>query len=211
MKNICKKCNTEFKQEYTRDLCEDCRNDYEEQVCTNKYSGTKTEKNLMTAFAGESQARCKYTYFASIAKKEGFEQISQIFTETSDNELAHAKMWFKELNGLSTTLTNLSKAAEGEHNEWSEMYVEFSKVAEDEGFLDLAFKFKGVAEIEKQHENTYIKLHENIVCNKVFEKNIEVTWHCRNCGHLHIGKIAQKVCPVCQHPQSYFEVECNEN
>ncbi len=181
--------------------------DYE-GLSNNRYTGTKTEQNLMTAFAGESQARNKYTYFSAVAKKEGYEQIASIFNETANNELAHAKMWFKELNGISTTKNNLIHAASGEHDEWSDMYNRFATEADEEGFAILASKFRGVAEIERNHEERYLALHNNIINDKVFKKDSEVTWICRNCGHLHFGYSTQQVCPVCQHPQSYFEEEC---
>lgn len=174
---------------------------------TNKYSGTKTEQNLHTAFAGESQARNKYTYFASVAKKEGFEQIASIFTDTAENEKEHAKMWFKELNGLSNTLDNLGAAADGENFEWTDMYDEFARVAEEEGFHDLAVKFRGVAEIEKRHEERYRKLIKNIETNSVFEKSEIKVWECRNCGHIVIGTKAPEVCPVCAHPKAYFQIK----
>ena len=168
--------------------------------------GSRTEKNLMEAFAGESQARNKYTYFASVAKKEGYEQISAIFQHTADNEKEHAKMWFKALNGIGSTEENLLHAAEGENYEWTDMYAEFAKVAEEEGFTDLAEKFRMVGEIEKAHEERYRALLNNIEMQKVFEKSEETMWECRNCGHIVIGKKAPDVCPVCAHPRSYFEV-----
>ena len=168
--------------------------------------GTKTEKNLMTAFAGESQARNKYTYFASVAKKEGYEQISAIFTKTADNEKEHAKMWFKALGELGNTVENLKHAAEGENYEWTDMYATFAKEAEEEGFPELAAQFRGVAAIEKAHEERYRALLKNIEMQAVFEKAGETMWECRNCGHLVIGKKAPDVCPICNHPQSYFEV-----
>ena len=168
--------------------------------------GSRTEKNLMEAFAGESQARNKYTYFASVAKKEGYEQISAIFQHTADNEKEHAKMWFKALNGIGSTAENLLHAAEGENYEWTDMYAEFAKVAEEEGFTDLAEKFRMVGEIEKAHEERYRALLHNIEMQKVFEKSEETMWECRNCGHIVIGKKAPEVCPVCAHPRSYFEV-----
>ena len=168
--------------------------------------GSKTEKNLMEAFAGESQARNKYTYFASVAKKEGYEQISAIFLKTAENEKEHAKMWFKELKGIGTTAENLLHAAEGENFEWTDMYDRFAKEAEEEGFTELAAKFRGVAAIEKAHEERYRALLGNVEMQKVFEKSEETMWECRNCGHLVIGKKAPDVCPVCAHPQSYFEV-----
>ena len=168
--------------------------------------GSKTEKNLMEAFAGESQARNKYTYFASLAKKEGFEQISEIFQKTADNEKEHAKMWFKELKGIGDTKQNLKAAADGENYEWTDMYEQFAKDAEEEGFTALAAKFRMVAAIEKSHEERYRALLNNIEMQQVFEKSEEKMWECRNCGHLVIGKKAPEVCPVCNHPQSYFEV-----
>lgn len=169
--------------------------------------GSRTEQNLMTAFSGESQARNKYSYFASVAKKEGFEQISAIFTETADNEKEHAKMWFKELQLLGNTPENLKAAAEGENYEWTDMYKGFAEVAEEEGFTALADKFRMVAEIEKTHEERYLKLLHNVEMQQVFEKAEETMWKCRNCGHLVVGKKAPQVCPVCAHPQSYFEVK----
>lgn len=168
--------------------------------------GTKTEKNLWTAFAGESQARNKYTYFASVAKKEGYEQIAEIFTKTAENEKEHAKMWFKALGELGDTAQNLLHAAEGENYEWTDMYDTFAKEAEEEGFTELACKFRGVAAIEKAHEERYRALLNNVEMQRVFEKSEETMWECRNCGHLVIGKKAPAVCPVCAHPQSYFEV-----
>ncbi|MBR4973140.1 MAG: rubrerythrin family protein [Clostridia bacterium] len=168
--------------------------------------GTKTEKNLYAAFAGESQARNKYTYFASVAKKEGFEQISAIFLDTANNEKEHAKMWFKELGALKGTEENLKSAAEGENYEWTDMYAQFAREAEEEGFTELARKFRMVAAIEKSHEERYLKLLNNVEMQKVFEKSEEIMWECRNCGHLVVGKKAPQVCPVCNHPQSYFEV-----
>ncbi len=168
--------------------------------------GTKTEQNLMTAFAGESQARNKYTYFASTAKKEGYEQISALFAKTADNEKEHAKMWFKLLGGLGNTAQNLADAAAGENYEWTDMYATFAKEADEEGFHDIAEKFRAVAEIEKAHEERYRKLLSNVEMQKVFEKGEMTMWECRNCGHLVMGKKAPEVCPVCAHPQSYFEV-----
>ncbi|NLZ45357.1 MAG: rubrerythrin family protein [Clostridiales bacterium] len=176
----------------------------------NRYKGTKTEANLATAFAGESQARNKYTYFASVAKKEGFEQISSLFIKTADNEKEHAKMWFKELGELGNTAENLLAAAEGENYEWTDMYDTFAKEADEEGFHELAEKFRGVAEIEKAHEERYRALLKNVEMQTVFEKGEEKMWECRNCGHLVMGKKAPQVCPVCVHPKSYFEVR-NEN
>ena len=170
--------------------------------------GSRTEKNLLTAFAGESQARNKYTYYASKAKKEGYEQIAAIFLETADNEKEHAELWFKYLHDgqVPTTAQNLKDAAEGENYEWTDMYKEFAEVAEAEGFKAIAFKFRAVGEIEKTHEKRYLALLNNVEMQKVFEKSEQTMWECRNCGHLVIGKKAPAVCPVCQHPQSYFEV-----
>ena len=170
--------------------------------------GSKTEQNLMTAFAGESQARNKYTYFASKAKKEGYEQIAAIFQETADNEKEHAKIWFKLLNGgeIGTTAENLNAAADGENYEWTDMYAGFAKTAEEEGFPELAEKFRAVAEIEKHHEERYRALLKNIETSQVFEKSEVKVWECRNCGHIVVGTKAPEVCPVCAHPQSYFEV-----
>ena len=168
--------------------------------------GSKTEKNLATAFAGESQARNKYTYFASVAKKEGYQQIAAIFEETANNEKEHAKLWFKELGGLGTTAENLKAAAAGENYEWTDMYAQFAREAEEEGFTALAARFRAVAAIEKTHEERYLKLLDNVEMQKVFEKAGEAMWECRNCGHLVTGTKAPQVCPVCAHPQSYFEV-----
>ena len=168
--------------------------------------GSKTEKNLLTAFAGESQARNKYTYFASVAKKEGYEQIAAIFLQTAENEKEHAKMWFKELGELGTTAENLKAAAEGENYEWTDMYAKMAEEAEEEGFKAIAAKFRAVAKVEKAHEERYLALLHNVEMQKVFEKSEEVMWECRNCGHLVIGKKAPAVCPVCAHPQAYFEV-----
>ena len=171
--------------------------------------GSKTEQNLMTAFAGESQARNKYTYFASKAKKDGYEQIAAIFEETANQEKEHAKMWFKELHGgeVPSTEENLLAAAEGENYEWTDMYAEFAKVAEEEGFKALAAKFRGVAEIEKMHEERYRKLLENVKEGLVFSRDGDMIWQCRNCGHIVVGKKAPLVCPVCNHPQAYFEIK----
>ena len=172
----------------------------------NKYKGTKTELNLQAAFAGESQARNKYTYFASKAKKEGFEQIAALFLKTADNEKEHAKMWFKELNGIGNTAENLSAAADGENCEWTDMYEEFAKTAEEEGFTELAAKFRAVGAIEKHHEERYRALLKNVETSQVFEKSTVKVWECRNCGHIVVGIKAPDVCPVCNHPQSYFEI-----
>ncbi len=172
----------------------------------NKYTGTKTEKNLWEAFAGESQARNKYTYFASVAKKAGYEQISAIFLKTAENEKEHAKLWFKELGALGTTEENLLHAAEGENFEWTDMYERMAKEAEEEGFPELAEKFRGVGAIEKHHEERYRKLLANVEAKQVFEKSGVKVWECRNCGHLVIGTQAPELCPVCNHPQAYFEL-----
>ena len=173
-----------------------------------KYAGTKTEQNLKDAFAGESQARNKYTYYASKARKDGYEQIAAIFEETANNEKEHAKMWFKELHGgdIPTTAENLLDAAEGENYEWTDMYAEFAKVAHEEGFERIAFLFEGVAAIEKEHEERYRKLLKNVEDKLVFSKDGEAIWICRNCGHIVVGKEAPAVCPVCSHPQSFFEL-----
>ena len=172
----------------------------------NKYEGTQTEKNLQAAFAGESQARNKYTYFASTAKKEGFEQIADIFLKTADNEKEHAKMWFKELGGIGSTAENLSAAAAGENFEWTDMYEDFAKTAEAEGFKALAAKFRAVGAIEKRHEERYRALLKNVEMQQVFEKSEVKVWECRNCGHIVVGTKAPEVCPVCAHPKAYFEV-----
>ncbi len=179
---------------------------FERRYEMNKYEGTQTEKNLEAAFAGESQARNKYTYFSSVAKKEGYEQISALFLKTAENEKEHAKMWFKELNGLDNTAGNLLHAAEGENYEWTDMYDSFAKTAEEEGFTDLARKFRLVAAIEKRHEERYRALLKNIEMAEVFEKSEVKVWECRNCGHIIVGTKAPEICPTCAHPQSYFEV-----
>ena len=173
-----------------------------------KLKDSKTYQNLMTAFAGESQARNKYTYFASAAKKEGYEQIAAIFEETANNEKEHAKMWFKLLNGgaVPSTKENLKAAAEGENYEWTDMYDSFAKEAEEEGFKEIANKFRLVAAIEKEHEERYLKLLNNIASERVFDKEDTTVWVCRNCGYVHVGKTAPKVCPACNHPQAYFEM-----
>lgn len=172
----------------------------------NKYAGTQTEKNLLEAFSGESQARNKYTYFASKAKKDGFEQIASLFLKTADNEKEHAKMWFKELNGIGSTAENLAAAAEGENYEWTDMYEGFAKTAEEEGFPELAKKFRMVGAIEKAHEERYCALLHNVEMQEVFAKSEVKVWECRNCGHIVVGEKAPQVCPVCAHPQSYFEI-----
>ena len=172
----------------------------------NKYAGTQTEKNLMAAFAGESEARNKYSYFASKAKKEGFEQISALFLKTADNEKEHAKLWFKELDGIGSTAENLLAAAQGENYEWTDMYAGFAKTAEEEGFPELAAKFRLVAEIERHHEERYRALLKNVETAEVFKKCSVKVWECRNCGHLVTGTEAPAVCPTCAHPQSFFEI-----
>ncbi|MBO5317301.1 MAG: rubrerythrin family protein [Oscillospiraceae bacterium] len=172
----------------------------------NKYAGTQTEKNLMAAFSGESEARNKYTYFASKAKKEGFEQIAALFLKTADNEKEHAKLWFKELEGIGDTAQNLQSAAEGENYEWTDMYAGFAKTAEEEGFPELAARFRLVAEVEKHHEERYRKLLQNVQTLQVFEKSEVKIWECRNCGHIVVGTKAPEVCPTCNHPQAFFEV-----
>ncbi len=176
----------------------------------NKYKGTQTEKNLEAAFAGESQARNKYTYFASVAKKEGYEQISALFLKTAENEKEHAKMWFKELQGIGNTAENLADAAAGENYEWTDMYAGFAETAEKEGFPELARKFRLVAAIEKHHEERYRKLLQNVETAAVFERSEVKVWECRNCGHIIVGTAAPELCPTCAHPKSYFEL-CAEN
>ena len=171
-----------------------------------KYEGTQTEKNLMAAFSGESEARNKYTYFASVAKKEGYEQIAALFQKTADNEKEHAKMWFKELDGIGDTAKNLENAAAGENYEWTDMYAGFAETAEKEGFTELAAKFRLVAAIEKTHEERYRALLKNVETAQVFEKSEVKVWECRNCGHLVVGTKAPEVCPTCAHPKSYFEI-----
>jgi rubrerythrin len=191
-----------------------CYNFYQSQIkkqevfimSQNKYAGTQTEKNLLSAFAGESQARNKYTYFASRAKKDGFEQIAALFLKTADNEKEHAKLWLKELNGIGSTSENLREAADGENYEWTDMYEGFARTAEAEGFPELAAKFRGVAAIEKHHEERYRALLRNVETAEVFKKSSVKIWECRNCGHIVIGTEAPEICPVCAHPQSYFEV-----
>ena len=187
----------------------DCNCKVNENECApkkNRYEGTRTEKNLEAAFAGESQARNKYTYFASVAKKEGYEQISSLFLKTAENEKEHAKMWFKELNGIGDTAENLCAAAAGENYEWTDMYDGFAKTAEEEGFHDLAAKFRLVAAIEKSHEERYRALLKNVKTAEVFAKSEVKVWECRNCGHIVVGNKAPEVCPTCAHPQSYSEV-----
>lgn len=168
--------------------------------------GSKTEANLWKAFSGESQARNKYTYFASVAKKEGYEQIASVFLETADNEKEHAKLWFKELGELGDTAQNLKHAAEGENYEWTDMYKEMAATAKEEGFDRLAFLFEGVGKIEKEHEERYLTLLENMKNGAVYQRGDEIMWFCRNCGHIHVAKCAPEVCPVCAHPRAYFEI-----
>ena len=171
-----------------------------------KYSGTQTEKNLMAAFSGESEARNKYTYFASVAKKAGFEQIAALFLKTADNEKEHAKLWFKELEGIGDTAQNLVSAANGENYEWTDMYAGFAETAEKEGFTELAAKFRLVAEVEKHHEERYRALLKNVEMQEVFKKSEVKVWECRNCGHIVTGTAAPEICPTCNHPQAYFEI-----
>ena len=173
---------------------------------TTKYAGTQTEKNLQAAFAGESQARNKYTYFASVAKKQGYEQIAALFLKTADNEKEHAKLWFKELAGIGSTAENLAAAAEGENYEWTDMYAGFAKTAEAEGFPELAARFRMVGEVERHHEERYRVLLHNVETAAVFARSEVKIWECRNCGHIVVGTAAPEVCPVCNHPQSYFEL-----
>ena len=212
VKYRCKICGEVFEvPECVEPVCPKCgmKGSFLEKLETtpvSKYQGTQTEKNLQAAFAGESQARNKYTYFASVAKKEGYEQISALFEKTANNEKEHAKMWFKELNGIGNTAENLNAAADGENYEWTDMYVDFANTAEKEGFHELAKKFRMVAEIEKHHEERYRALLNNVKTKKVFEKSEVKVWECRNCGHIIVGTKAPEICPVCNHPQSYFEI-----
>ena len=204
----------ELPEDFICPICKHPASDFEKIIkkkelktmATNKYAGTQTEKNLQEAFSGESQARNKYTYFASVAKKEGYEQMSALFLKTADNEKEHAKMWFKELAGLGDTKANLSAAADGENYEWTDMYKKFAEEAEEEGFKEIAAKFRAIGEVEKHHEERYRKLLENVKDGEVFKKGSIVVWKCRNCGHIVVGTEAPKVCPVCNHPQSFFEV-----
>ncbi|MBR2284794.1 MAG: rubrerythrin family protein [Ruminococcus sp.] len=215
MKFRCSVCGYEVEADTAPERCPKCRQSgvfepVEEakpaEAPKNKYAGTKTEKNLQEAFAGESQARNKYTYFASVAKKNGYEQIAAIFLQTADNEKEHAKLWFKALGGIGTTAENLLAAAEGENHEWTDMYEGFARDAEQEGFPELAAQFRAVAAIEKHHEERYRKLLQNIEAMEVFKKSGVTIWECRNCGHIVVGTEAPEVCPVCHHPQSFFEV-----
>ncbi len=210
-KYLCKICKQVFEvpqgEEPVCPLCGATGDDLELLVeKANPYVGTKTEQNLLTAFAGESQARNKYTYFASVAKKEGYEQISALFLKTADNEKEHAKLWFKELKGIGDTAANLLAAAEGENYEWTDMYDTFAKEAEEEGFTELAAKFRGVAAIEKAHEERYRALLNNVETAQVFAKSEVKVWECRNCGHIVVGTNAPDLCPVCNHPKAYFEL-----
>ena len=210
----CKVCKAEFEVvEGETPVCPVCKVGADkleklESAPANKYAGTQTEKNLEAAFAGESQARNKYTYFASVAKKEGYEQMAAIFLKTADNEKEHAKMWFKELQGIGNTPKNLEEAANGENYEWTDMYAGFADTAEKEGFHDLAKKFRMVAAIEKHHEERYRALLKNIEMAQVFARSEVKVWECRNCGHIVVGTNAPELCPVCAHPQSYFELNC---
>ena len=207
----CKVCGYVAEGDAAPEVCPVCKQpasafEKVEEVKANKYAGTQTEKNLEAAFAGESQARNKYTYFASKAKKEGYEQIAALFLKTADNEKEHAKLWFKELGGIGDTPANLLAAAEVENYEWTDMYDGFAKTADEEGFHELAEKFRGVAAIEKHHEERYRALLKNVEAQEVFKKSEVKVWECRNCGHIVVGTAAPEVCPVCDHPQAYFEV-----
>ena len=212
-KYVCKVCGYVHEGELTDDFkCPACGapasefEKVEETSTKNIYAGTKTEQNLLAAFAGESQARNKYTYFASVAKKQGFEQIAALFLKTAENEKEHAKLWFKALGGIGDTAENLRAAAEGENHEWTDMYVQMAKDADEEGFHELAEQFRGVAAIEKTHEERYRALLNNVETQQVFEKSEVKVWECRNCGHIVVGTAAPEVCPVCKHPKSYFEL-----
>jgi len=206
----CKICGYVHEGEMSDDfkcpICKQGANKFEKIEEPNPYAGTKTEQNLKDAFAGESQARNKYTYFASVAKKAGYEQIAALFLQTAQNEMEHAKLWFKALGGIGDTATNLLHAAEGENYEWTDMYATFAKEADEEGFHDLAEQFRGVAAIEKSHEERYRALLNNVETKAVFEKSGVVMWECRNCGHLVVGTNAPELCPVCKHPKAYFEI-----
>ncbi|MBQ1802140.1 MAG: rubrerythrin family protein [Elusimicrobia bacterium] len=207
MKYVCQVCGYVHEGSEPPEECPKCKQkNVFKLVKENKYAGTKTEKNLLEAFAGESQARNKYTYFASVAKKQGYEQIAALFLKTADNEKEHAKLWFKALGLLGDTEENLEEAANGENYEWTDMYDRMAKEADEEGFHDLAEQFRGVAKIEKMHEERYRKLLNNVEMEEVFKKSEVKVWECRNCGHVVIGTEAPEVCPVCKHPQAYFEV-----
>ena len=208
---VCTVCGYVHEGDEAPEQCPVCKQPKEkfkmmEEEKKNPYAGTQTEKNLEAAFAGESQARNKYTYFASVAKKEGYEQMAALFLKTADNEKEHAKMWFKELKGIGNTVANLNAAADGENYEWTDMYEGFAKTAEEEGFKELAEKFRMVGAIEKHHEERYRALLENIETMQVFEKSEVKVWECRNCGHIVVATKAPDECPVCAHPQSFFEV-----
>ena len=207
MKFVCSVCGYIHSGDKAPEQCPKCKKtNVFSPVKENIYAGTQTEKNLKAAFAGESEARNKYTYFASKAKKDGYEQIAALFLKTEENEKEHAKLWFKELNGIGDTAENLKAAADGENYEWTDMYEDFAKTADEEGFHELAQKFRGVAAIEKHHEERYRALLKNVVEKQVFEKSEVKVWECRNCGHIVVGTKAPNECPVCAHPQSYFEV-----
>ena len=210
MKFVCKICGYVHESDAPLDQCPRCKQSNvfvaANENKLNPYAGTQTEKNLKAAFAGESEARNKYTYFASKAKKDGYEQIAALFLKTAENEKEHAKLWFKELNGIGSTTENLRAAAYGENYEWTDMYESFAKTAEEEGFPELAKKFRGVAAIEKHHEERYRSLLKNVETKQVFEKSEVKVWECRNCGHIVVGTKAPDICPVCAHPQSYFEI-----
>ena len=210
MKFKCKVCGYVHEGAMDADFkCPVCKvgaDKFEAEAVKNPYAGTKTEQNLWAAFAGESQARNKYTYFASVAKKAGYEQIAAIFLQTAENEKEHAKLWFKALGELGNTAENLLHAAEGENYEWTDMYDQFAKDAEAEGFYELAAQFRGVAAIEKEHEERYRALLHNVEAQEVFKKSEVKVWECRNCGHIVVGTKAPQLCPTCLHPQSYFEI-----
>lgn len=207
MKFKCKICGYVCEAEKAPDICPKCQKEgVMEALPKNKYAGTKTEKNLQEAFAGESMARNKYTYFASVAKKSGYEQIAALFLKTAENEKEHAKLWFKALGGIGSVEENLLEAAEGENHEWTDMYERMAREAEEEGFAELAEQFRGVAAIEKHHEERYRKLLQNIKNKEVFDRAGVHIWECRNCGHIVVGTSAPEVCPVCNHPRSFFEI-----
>ncbi|WP_406547375.1 rubrerythrin [Succinimonas sp.] len=207
MKFKCKICGYVCEADQAPDICPKCQKEgVMEALPKNKYAGTKTEKNLLEAFAGESMARNKYTYFASVAKKSGYEQIAALFLKTAENEKEHAKLWFKALGGIGSVEENLLEAAEGENHEWTDMYERMAREAEEEGFAELAEQFRGVAAIEKHHEERYRKLLQNIKNKEVFDRAGVHIWECRNCGHIVVGTSAPEVCPVCNHPRSFFEI-----
>ncbi len=206
MKFKCKVCNYVHEGDEAPAVCPKCGKEHVFEPVKSKYAGTRTEKNLLEAFAGESMARNKYTYFASVAKKSGYEQIAALFLKTAENEKEHAKLWFKALGELGTVEENLLAAAAGENHEWTDMYERMAREAEEDGFPELAAQFRGVAAIEKHHEERYRKLLRNIENKEVFEKSGVHIWECRNCGHIVVGTAAPEVCPVCNHPRSFFEV-----